>query len=147
MKSHVSFSCYVVLFINAVFQVQLLFFFSRQALAEGNFKSSFVNTKTAKEGGGHQFEGSLVVFRKICLLKREWDPVFDIIISLIFPENLIEISQVVQKIWRISLTIIDIFIYFHRFFGLFDIPLLQRNWWRQFITDYVSIFLLPTYFK
>ena len=51
MKSHVSSSCYVVLFINAVFQVQLLFFFSRQALAEGNFKSSFVNTKTAKEGG------------------------------------------------------------------------------------------------
>ena len=92
-------------------------------------------------------QGSPVVFRKICLLKREWDPVFDIIISLIFPENLIEISQVVQKIWRISLTIIDIFIYFHRFFGLFDIPLLQRNWWRQFITDYVSIFLLPTYFK
>ena len=64
MKSHVSSSCYVVLFINAVFQVQLLFFFSRQALAEGNFKSSFVNTKTAKEGGGINLRDLLWFFEK-----------------------------------------------------------------------------------
>ena len=145
MKSHVSSSCYVVLFINAVFQVQLLFFFSRQALAEGNFKSSFVNTKTAKEGGGggHQFEGSLVVFRKICLLKREWDRFWyyhKSHISWKFDWNFSSRSEDMKNLSYNNR-------YFHRFFGLFDIPLLQRNWLRQFITDYVSIFLLPTYFK
>ena len=34
----------------------------------------------------------------------------------IFPENFIAIPQVVQKIWRISLSILVIFINFHRFF-------------------------------
>ena len=52
---------------------------------------------------------------------------FNIIISHIFPENFIEIPQVVQKIWKISLSILAIFIEFHQFFGLFDISLLQRN--------------------
>ena len=40
-----------------------------------------------------------MVFRKMYLLKRPWFFVtFDIIISHIFPENFIEILQVVQKI-------------------------------------------------
>ena len=30
--------------------------------------------------------------------------------------------------------------YFHQFFGFFNISLLQRNRWRQYIIDYVSIF-------
>ena len=42
---------------------------------------------------------------------------FNIIISHIFPENFIEITQVV----------LAIFIDFHQFFGFFDISLLQRN--------------------
>ena len=52
---------------------------------------------------------------------------FNIIIRHIFPENFIEIPQVVQKLWRISLSILAIFIDFHQFFGFFDISLLQRN--------------------
>ena len=52
---------------------------------------------------------------------------FNIIISHSFPENFIEIPQVVQKIRNISLSILAIFIDFHQFFGFFDISLLQRN--------------------
>ena len=37
---------------------------------------------------------------------------FNIIISHIFPENFIEITQVVQNLWRISLSILAIFINF-----------------------------------
>ena len=52
---------------------------------------------------------------------------FNIIISHIFPKIFIEIPQVVQKIWIISLSILAIFIDFHWFFGFSDISLLQRN--------------------
>ena len=52
---------------------------------------------------------------------------FNFIISYIFPENFIEIPQVAMKIRRISLLIFAIFIDFNRFFGVFDISLLQRN--------------------
>ena len=52
---------------------------------------------------------------------------FNIIISYIFPENFIEIAQRVQKIWRISLSILAMFINFHQFFGFFGISLLQKN--------------------
>ena len=48
---------------------------------------------------------------------------FNIIINHIIPENFIEIPQVVQKIWRFSLTILAIFIDFYQFFGFFDISL------------------------
>ena len=48
-------------------------------------------------------------------------------ISHIFPENIIEIPQVVQKLWRIYLSILAIFINFHQFSGFFDIYLFQRN--------------------
>ena len=61
---------------------------------------------------------------------------FNLIISHIFPENFIKISKVVQKRWKFSLAIYFIwqsnFIFF---FLLFDNSLLQRNWWRQFVTD------------
>ena len=43
---------------------------------------------------------------------------FNIIISYIFPENFIEIPHVVQKIWRISLSILANFINFHQFSGI-----------------------------
>ena len=48
-------------------------------------------------------------------------------ISQIIPENFIEIPQVTQKIWRLSLTILAIFINFYQFFGVFDISLWQKN--------------------
>ena len=56
---------------------------------------------------------------------------FNIIISHIFSEIFIEVPQVVQKIWRLALSILAIFIIFHQFFWLFNIFLLQRNQWRQ----------------
>ena len=52
---------------------------------------------------------------------------FSTILKHIFPENFTEFLQVVQKIWRNSLSILDTFINFPRFFGFFDIALLQRN--------------------
>ena len=52
---------------------------------------------------------------------------FDIIISHIFPENFIEIPQVVQKLLRIFLSILAIFIEFQQFSRFFDISLSQRN--------------------
>ena len=51
----------------------------------------------------------------------------NIIISYIFSEYVIEIPQTVQKLSRISLSILAIFIDFHQFSGFFDISLLQRN--------------------
>ena len=51
----------------------------------------------------------------------------NIIISYIFSEYVIEIPQTVQKLSRIYLSILAIFIDFHQFSGFFDISLLQRN--------------------
>ena len=66
---------------------------------------------------------------------------FNLIMSHILPENFIKISQVVQKIWRFSLTIYFFLDnQFFSFFWLFDNSLLQRNWWRQLITDYFFTF-------
>ena len=53
--------------------------------------------------------------KKMHLLKRGWNSAFFVasnVWSPIFPENFIEISQVVQRIWRISLSILAIFIFF-----------------------------------
>ena len=72
---------------------------------------------------------------------------FNIIITDIFPENFIDIPQIVQKMWRLYLPILAIFLNLHIFFGFFDIFLSQRNWWRQLITDDVGIFSLSTCFK
>ena len=80
--------------------------------------------------GGHHFEPRCS-FLKIVSSKQRVKPwvfvTFKIIIRHIFPENFIEIPQVVQKLWRISLSILAIFINFYQFFGFFDISLLQRN--------------------
>ena len=65
---------------------------------------------------------------------------FNIIISHVFPENFIDFPHVVQKIWKNSLLMLAIFINFPQFFEFFEITLLQRNWWRQLITDDASIF-------
>ena len=52
---------------------------------------------------------------------------FHIIISHMYPEHFIEITQVVQKLWRMSLSILAIFIDFYRFSGFSDISLLQKT--------------------
>ena len=52
---------------------------------------------------------------------------FHIILKHSFPENFIEFPQVVQKIWRKSLSILAMFINFPQYFGFFDITLLQRK--------------------
>ena len=52
---------------------------------------------------------------------------FNIIISHTFPENSIEIPEIVQKIWTISLSILAIWIDFNQIFGFFGISLWQRN--------------------
>ena len=52
---------------------------------------------------------------------------FSIIISHIIPESFTEIHQVVQKIWRLSLTKLASFINFSQFFGFFDICLSETN--------------------
>ena len=51
-----------------------------------------------------QIDPPPVVFQKMYLLKRGWNPGFfgtvNIILKHIFPENFIEFPEVVQKIWR-----------------------------------------------
>ena len=66
------------------------------------------------------------------------------IIRHIFPENFIGIPQFIRRMWRIYLSIFAIFINFPRFFGFFDISLLQRNLWHQLITDDINILSLST---
>ena len=93
------------------------------------------NPKTAGERGrGKGGEVKLIppiAFRKMYFLKRRLNPVFfvtfNVILRHIFPENFIKFPQVVQKIWRNSLSKLAIFINFYRFFGFSDITLLQRN--------------------
>ena len=69
-------------------------------------------------------------FSKLYRPKRGWNPVFatfNITISHIFPENFIDIPQAVQKIWKIFLSVLAIFIDARQFFEFFDISLLQRT--------------------
>ena len=118
---------------------------SRSIRRRCSVKKGALNPKTA---GGSQFD-PLCGFSKNVSSKAKVKPwffvTFNIIKSHIFPENFIGISQVVQKIWRIYLSILAIFIDFHQFFLFFDMSLLQRIWWRKLITDDVSIFSLLTY--
>ena len=105
---------------------------------------------TLKRLGG-QFDHHPCSFSKTVSSKERMRPwifaTVNIIISHIFPENLIETSRVLQKLWRVSLSILAIFINFHRFSGFFDISLLQRNYWCHLITDDVSTFTLSIYSK
>ena len=52
-------------------------------------------------------------------LKPWFFATFNVITSHTFTENFIKISKVVQKLWRISLSILAIFIDFHRFFWIY----------------------------
>ena len=92
----------------------------------GNYVSYLHNEDTfyllnSKKAGGRGFS-------KNVFCKEGMKPVFslalNIVISHIFPENFIGITQVVQKIWRLSISVLAIFINFHPFFVFFDIPLI-----------------------
>ena len=75
---------------------------------------------------GNSLAPSVVFFKDVSAKEtvNSWFFVtFNIIISHIIPENFIEIPQVVQKIWRLSLTKLASFIDFYQFFGFFDISL------------------------
>ena len=56
---------------------------------------------------------------------------FDIIIGYNFPENFIEILKLFRRYEDLSVNIN----YFHQLFAFSGIYLLQRNQWRQHITD------------
>ena len=59
--------------------------------------------------GSGQFDTPMV-FPRISFLKTGWNPAFLwLLISHHFPENCIEIGQVVQKIWQFSPLILTIF--------------------------------------
>ena len=70
-------------------------------------------------------------FSKMVSFKERMKPCFFVTfnncLSYIFLKSLIEIPQVIQKIRRLPLSMQPISINFHRFFGFFDITLLQRN--------------------
>ena len=89
-----------------------------------------VNDLYPKMTSGSQFDLPCG-FLKIVSSKQRMRPwffvTFKIIIRYIFPKNFIEIHQVVQMLWRISLSILAIFIDFYQFLGFFEISLLQRN--------------------
>ena len=80
--------------------------------------------------GESQFDSPCGFFKNVSPKKRlkpYFFVNFNIIISHILPKNFIEIPQVVQKILRLSMSILAIFINFHHFFEFFNISLLQRN--------------------
>ena len=109
---------------------------SMLTLFEIHFRSLFLDFKkrrqcsevTGGRGVGGQFDPSPLWFSKNVSSKERVKPwffvTFNIILRHMFPENFIEFPQVVQKIWRNSLSILA---NFHQFFGFFDITLLQRN--------------------
>ena len=122
--------------------IVILFFFCFCPCSASVFLKHFL-IFNLKRLGGSQFDSPCCFFTNVSPKKRLKPYLFvtfNIIISHIFPENFIEIPQVVQKILRLSMSILAIFINFHHFFGFFNISLLQRNKWYELITDDVSIF-------
>ena len=86
---------------------------------------------TLKQLGEGQSDSSPVVFRKVCLLKRGWNPgsfvTFNIIVSHIFPENLLKLLKSFRRYEGFPWQYQPIFINLHQFFGFFYISLLQRK--------------------
>ena len=84
---------------------------------------SFFNSKTS--GAGSIWP--LLWLIEKCIFWRESETLvfvtFSIVIRHICPEKFTEIPQVVQKLRRIPLSVLAIFINFHQFFGFFYIYL------------------------
>ena len=76
-----------------------------------------INPKKTGEGG--QFDAPCG-FSKTVSSKQRIEPCFsfNFIITPIFPENFIEILQIVQNIWKLPLRILAIFMDFIEFWGL-----------------------------
>ena len=110
---------------------QLLFLGDFNAVIEDssvkNFCSSFNLTSMINKPICYKIWGSILGTN--CVFSKEVEAliflvIFNIIISYIFPENFIEIQQVVQNLSKFSSSILTIFA---QFFGFFDIYLLQKN--------------------
>ena len=110
---------------------QLLFLSNFNAGVEDssvkNFCSSFNLTSMINKPICYKIWGSILGTN--CVFSKEVEAliflvIFNIIISYIFPENFIEIQQVVQNLSKFSSSILTIFA---QFFGFFDIYLLQKN--------------------
>ena len=105
--------------------------FSRNVLSDlvhtgdgTNHGFKYISENTAdifnrKKARGRVGGPSKNAFPKMHLLERQGEPllfgIFNIIISDTFPENFIEIPQVIQKIRRFSSSILTIFIFFSDF--------------------------------
>ena len=72
---------------------------------------------------------------------------FNIFIRHIFPENWIEIPQVVRRIWKFSSTILANFITFFFFFWTFWYFLVANKLMREHIANDVNIFYLQPIFN
>ena len=87
-----------------------------------------------KKGGGFVFPKRYFTER----LKPCFFVTFNIIISHIFPKNVIEFPQVIQKIWRVSPLILTHFIFFFIFWHfLFTKKLMAsayNRWCQHFFT-------------
>ena len=59
---------------------------------------------------------------------------FHIILKHSFPENFIEFPQVVQKIWRKSLSILAMFINFLNILDFLTLPCYKERWCQHFFT-------------
>ena len=71
-------------------------------LDKKNGVSAWVTSPLTLKQLGTSIWDTLVIFWKMFLLKRGLNPVFfNIVISYIFPKNLLKIPDVVQEIWRI----------------------------------------------
>ena len=110
----------------------ILKLYSKVQILKPGIDLFYFNPKKAHHGGGH-FDPSVVF--QICFYYRGSEilvfVILKIIISHIFPENIIEIPQVAQKIWRISLSILAIFINFHQLFEIFRLVLWFSGYHRR----------------
>ena len=117
---------------NAIFNQQSWGFSQSPALRNSSPKVSY---KKVALNNFKKFTGNEVCWNLNLTLKRlggQFDPSCDFSKNVSFKERVkpwkfIEIPQVVQKLWRISMSILAIFIDFHQFSGFFYIFLLQRN--------------------
>ena len=70
---------------------------------------------------------------------------FNISISRTFPENCIEIPQAVQKIWRLSLSIVAIFIDFNQVSGFLAFPCTKKLMLSAYNRWYYRTFSFSTF--
>ena len=96
--------------INIIYTFSLFVYQSYETLMISEaFRKPTLTLKRLEEGQSDLY----VVFPKMWLLERGWSLVFfgtfNIIVRHIFPENVIEINQVVQKIWSFSPSILTNF--------------------------------------